>query len=299
MTTVAILGCGYVGLELGRQLQHRAAIDRVVGVRRSDDGVEALADAGIEPVQGDLTDSETLRDVPQVDVVVFAASSGGRGAGAAREIYVEGQRTVLDFFGDRDDRPDRYVYTSSTGVYGNHDGDWVDEKTPVKPESERAQLLADAENVALDLGERYGIDATVARFAGLYGPERYRIKRYLEGPVTEGILNLTHQTDAAGALDFLIESGGARNETVLVVDNEPVSKWELADWLAEQFGRPSPPKQTLSERLDDDSLSDGARRRLESTKRCRNSKLRYLGYELAYPTFRDGYRAAIEQRNSD
>jgi nucleoside-diphosphate-sugar epimerase len=299
MTSVAILGCGYVGIELGRQLQTRDDITQVVGVRRSEEGIEAMREAGIDPVQGDLTEKETLNALGQVDVVVFAASAGGRDPESAREIYVEGQRTVLDYLGDSDESPDRYIYTSSTGVYGDHDGEWVDEDTPLEPANERTQLLAEAETVAFELGETYDIDTTVARFAGLYGPDRYRLQRYLDGPVTEGVLNLLHRVDAAGALEFLISTGKGRKEVVLVVDDEPVSKWDLADWLAEQCDRPSPPKQTVAERLEDKSLSTGARQRIESSKRCRNDKLQTLGYKFEHPTFRNGYREAIESYQSE
>src|SRR5699024_2439530 len=125
--SVAILGCGYVGLALGRSL---APDRRVVGVRRSADGRAAIERAGFEAVEADVTSQEDLAAVPDVDTVVFAASSGGRGADAAREIYVDGLRTTIETFGAREGSPDRLVYTSSTGVYGDHDGDWVDEGTP-------------------------------------------------------------------------------------------------------------------------------------------------------------------------
>jgi nucleoside-diphosphate-sugar epimerase len=289
--TVVILGCGYVGLELARQL--RGTHD-VVGVRRSQAGIEAIEAAGCRGVQADVTDEESLDSVPDADVIVFAASAGGRSDDAARETYVEGQRTVLDAFGSREDPPERYVYTGSTGVYGDHDGDWVDEQTPIEPDNRRQELLLEAEQIALQGTESYGIDGTVARFAGLYGPGRYRIDRYLEGPVTEGYLNLAHRDDAAGAVAHLLRKDVARGETVLVVDDEPVSKWELADWLAAQCGRPEPPKQAVAERLDDDQLSDAARQRIRANKRCRNDKLRVLGYEFAFPTFREGYQAGIE-----
>lgn len=294
MATVAILGCGYVGIELGRRLVEGEEFDRVLGVRRSDSGMDSMRAAGIEAVQGDLTDEETLSALPSVDLVVFAASSGGRGASAARQTYVDGQQAVLEHVASREDPPDRYVYTSSTGVYGDHDGELVDEATPIAPDTERQQVLADAEAVALEQTQEAGIDGTVARFAGLYGPGRYRIDRYLEGPVTEGILNMVHRDDAAGALEFLARTNTARNEVVLVVDDEPVSKWELADWLAAECDRPQPPKQTISERLADESLSAGARQRIESNKRCSNEKLRSFGYEFEYPTFREGYQQAIE-----
>lgn len=297
MTTVAILGCGYVGLELGRRLLADTSVERVVGVRRSEAGAEAIEDAGIEAVQGDLTDERTLAALPDAEVLVFAASVGRSGSGTARELYVEGQAAVLDHFGTREESPDRHIYTSSTGVYGDHDGAWVDEETPLDPETEREHTLVDAETVALETAAEYGIDGTVTRFAGLYGPERYRLDRYLEGPVTAGVTNLTHRDDAAGAVAFLIREGHARSDVVLVVDDEPVSKWELADWLAEECHMPTPPKQTKAERLANSSVSDPARRRIEAEKRCDNEKLRSLGYELRFPTYREGYRRVIDEYN--
>ncbi len=288
---VAILGCGYVGLELGRQL---SPDHEVVGVRRSDEGIAAIQDAGFDAVQADVTDQGALETVPDVDVVIFAASSGGRDATAAREVYVEGQRTAIDHFGSRSPSPDRYVYTSSTGVYGDHGGDWVDEETPVQPTTDKTEMLAEAERVALERPGEYGTDGTVARFAGLYGPGRYRLDRYVEGPVTEGYLNMVHRDDAAGAVRFLLTEGRARGDVVLVVDDEPVEKWAFADWLADQCGVDAPPKRTAEERLAGGDLSEAASRRLSTSKRCSNDRLRGMGYEFAYSTFREGYRSAIE-----
>ena len=289
---VVILGCGYVGIELGRQL---ADDHEVVGVRRSAAGCDRIEAAGFEAVQADVTDADDLAAVPDADALVFAASSGGRGAAAAQEVYVEGLRTAISAFGTRADPPARLVYTSSTGVYGDHDGDWVDETTPLDPRTEKTEVLAEAERVAREVAAEHGIDGTVARFAGLYGPERYRLTRYVEGPVTEGYLNMVHRDDAAGAVGHLLLEDFARGEVVLVVDDEPVSKWDLADWLADQCGRPEPEKRTTAERLADDSLSATAKRRIQTSKRCSNERLRELGYEFAFPTYREGYRAAVEQ----
>jgi nucleoside-diphosphate-sugar epimerase len=294
--SVAILGCGYVGLELGRSL----APDReVVGVRRSVEGCERIERAGFDAAEADITSRETLTAIPDVDTVVFTASSGGRGADAAREIYVDGLRTVIETFGAREDSPDRLVYTSSTGVYGDHDGDWVDENTLIEPTTEKTEVLAEAERIALEGGGEYGIDGTVVRFAGLYGPERYRLERYLDGPVTEGYLNMVHRADAAGAIRFLLDSDAARGECVLAVDDKPVEKWKFADWLADECDQPHPEKRTIAERLTDEDLSEPARRRIETSKRCSNAKLRGLGHEFAYPTYREGYRAAIDECRSN
>jgi len=292
MARAVIVGCGYVGLELGRQL--READHDVVGVRRSDAGLEAVSAAGLEPHRADATEPATLADLPDAEWVVFAASSGGRGAEAAREVYVEGLGNVVAEYAGRASPPDRLVYTSSTGVYGDHDGAFVDEGTEIDPRTEKTRVLAAAERVAIDEAADAGIDGTVARFAGLYGPDRYRLDRYLEGPVTEGYLNMVHRDDAAGAVAFLLESDRARGDVVLVVDDEPVEKWAFADWLADECGVDAPPKRTTEERLSDPALSAAARRRIETSKRCSNDRLRDLGYAFVYPTYREGYRPAIE-----
>jgi nucleoside-diphosphate-sugar epimerase len=294
--SVAILGCGYVGLELGRQL---APDHAVVGVRRSTDGCDAIERAGFDAVRADITSADELDAVPDVDALVFAASSGGRDADAAHEIYVDGLRTAIETFGARTHSPTRLVYTSSTGVYGDHDGDWVDEETPIEPTTEKTEVLAEAERIAREEASEYGIDGTVVRFAGLYGPERYRLSRYLDGPVTEGSLNMVHRDDAAGAIRFLLDADAAREGCVLAVDDEPAPKWEFADWLADECGVSRPETQTTAERLAGDDLSDPARRRIETEKHCSNEKLRELGYEFAYPTYREGYRAAIESYRSE
>lgn len=289
---VTILGCGYIGLELGRQLTARG--HEAVGVRRSDDGIEAIQEAGFEAIQADITDSEDLARVPDADVIVFAASSGGRDAEAAREIYVEGLETAIEQFSARAEPPERLVYTSSTGVYGDHDGEWVNEETKVNPTTEKTRVLREAEEIALDSP----LVGTVVRFAGLYGPDRYRLERYLDGPVTEGYLNMIHQEDAAGVVRFLLEEDLAHGEVVLAVDDEPVNKWEFSDWLSEQCGVVEPPKETKEERLEERDLSEPARRRIITSKRCSNEKLQGLGYEFSFPTYREGYREAVKAYTS-
>ncbi len=129
----------------------------------------------------------------------------------------------------------------------------------------------------------------------LYGPDRYRLLRYIEGPVTEGYLNMIHRDDAAGVVRFaLMDDAAAVEDVLLAVDDEPVDKWTFADWLADECGVDRPARVSKEERLAEDGLSEAARRRLTTSKRCSNQRLRDLGYEFAYPTYREGYRAAID-----
>ena len=296
---VVVVGCGYVGLELAAQLAGRG--HAVTGMRRSDAGLDAIEEVGrqtdgggaVDAVRADATDPASLDALPDADAVVFAASSGGRGADAAREVYVDGLRNVIEAYVERPSSPDRLVYTSSTGVYGDHDGGWVDEETPIDPTTEKTRVLAEAERIALETASDAGIDGTVARFAGLYGPDRYRLERYVEGPVTAGYLNMVHRNDAAGAVRYLLETDSARGEPVVVVDDEPVDKHAFADWLADECGVSRPEKRSKAERIAAGDLSAAAERRVRTSKRCSNDRLRALGYEFAYPTFREGYRDAV------
>ncbi|OYR42018.1 NAD(P)-dependent oxidoreductase [Halorubrum sp. Ib24] len=294
-----VVGCGYVGIELASQLADRG--HAVTGVRRSDAGIDAIGEVGervdgdgaVDAIRADATDPPSLDALPDADAVVFAASSGGRGAEAAREVYVDGLRNVIEEYAARSSSPDRLVYTSSTGVYGDHDGGWVDEETPIDPTTEKTRVLAEAERIALEAAGDAGIGGTVARFAGLYGPGRYRLERYVEGPVTAGYLNMVHRDDAAGAIRHLLETDRARGEPVVVVDDEPVDKHAFADWLADECGVPRPEKRSKAERIAAGDLSAAAERRIRTSKRCSNDRLRALGYEFDYPTFREGYRDAV------
>ena len=285
---IGILGCGYVGLELARQLGDEY---EVYGVRRSAAGLAAIRETGARAIEADLTDSAAVDGLPAADVLVFSASTSGSQSPAA--IYNDALGTVIDSFGERDESPDRLLYTSSTGVYGNHDGAWVDEQTPIDPVTERQAVLHEAEKLVHERAAAAGIDGTVVRFGGLYGPDRYRIERYLDGPVTAGYLNLVHRADAAGALRFLVDTDQAREDTILAVDEEPLDRWAFADWLADEGGVERPPKASIEEALERTD-SKRRRQRIRANKRCSSQKLRCLGFEFEFPTAYEGYRPAID-----
>jgi len=289
---VTVLGCGYVGRELGRQLLD--AGHDVTGVVRSAESAAEVESLGMDAVQADLTEPAELQAVPDADALVFAASAGRGSVEQARSLYIDGLRAVLAEFRGRDDPPGRLLFTSSTGVYGDHGGDWVDEETPVSPASPKARVIAEAEAIV----HRSTLSGTIARFAGLYGAGRYRIESYLDS-VTDGWRNSTHRDDAAGALAWFLTEDCARDETVLVTDGTPVRRWAFADWLAEQCGEPDPEKLTVAERLDRGDLSPEAARRYRTEKRCRNEKLLELGYEPRYESICEGYEEAVAAYRED
>lgn len=257
MTRSLIVGCGYVGSALASQLVDQG--EDVYAVTRSGVDID-----GVTSLVRDVT--EPGLDLPRADRVFYLVSAGGREPDAYRMTYVDGLERTIDATRGNP----TVVYASSTGVYEVYDGSWVDETTTIDPSSDRARILLEAENIAIEAG------GTVVRFAGLYGPERTGIERYLDGArVPAGYLNLLHREDAARSMLAAISGD---HDCYLAVDDEPVHRHDLARWLAEFTGRAP---GNLVESVD------------RSNKRCSNARLRGLGWEPAFPTYRDGFADAL------
>jgi len=279
---VLIIGCGYVGLALGTTL--RRAGHTVFGLRRNRDAEPELRAAGLEPLWADLTDAGTLAALEApFDWVVQCAAAGG-GTDSYRRVYVQGTRNVLAWLSRRP--PRRFVYTSSTGVYGQNDGSWVTEDCPTEPASEAGRVLLEAEALAQAAHRDTGFPAVIVRPAGIYGPGRgYWLKQFLAGrAMMEGdgsrFLNMVHRDDLVSAMVATLEQG-VPGEVYNVVDDEPVRQRDLFAWMAEHFGRPLPPSAPADEVL---------RKRGVTNKRVSNRKLReQLDWQPRYPTFREGF----------
>src|SRR5438093_3001527 len=139
-----IVGCGYVGQPLGHELVKQG--HKVFGLRRSDSADEALQAAGITPLHADITKPETLAALPrEFDWVVNCAATSGGTAEDYRQLYVTGNRNLVEWL--RAAPPRRYVYTSSTSVYGQNDGSLVVETDPVAPVAETALALVETEDL--------------------------------------------------------------------------------------------------------------------------------------------------------
>jgi nucleoside-diphosphate-sugar epimerase len=289
---VLIVGCGYVGLPLGAALA--AMGNEVYGLRRAAWGAAGPDSAGIRPLAGDITRPEDLARLPAgYDWVVNCVSSSGGGPEEYRSLYVQGARNLLAWLAARP--PRRFVYTSSTAVYGQDDGSGVDESAPTEPRVETARVLVEAEQVLLEAARQRAFPAVIMRLAGIYGPGRgYWLKQYLSGQARiEGgggrILNMIHRDDVVGALIAALEKGRP-GEIYNAVDDEPVTQLACFQWLSGALGRPLPPAAREG--------AGTARKRGLTHKRVSNRKLKtQLGYTFKYPTFRQGYEAEIGQRS--
>lgn len=278
---VLIAGCGLVGGALARRLV--AADKRVTGMKRRPEGLPA----GARAFAADLADPSTLAGLPDdVDALVYAASADGRSPEAYRRAYVEGLRNVLDALSKVGAPLERAIFTSSTAVYGQADGSWVDESSPTLPSSFTGEILLEAEAL---LAER-PLLGTSLRLAGIYGPGRDRLIRMVrEGrarlPASSRYTNRIHVEDCAGALAHLLSLEEPAS-IYIGVDDDPAEYGEVISWLAETMGVPAPEAAGA-----DESTGRGG------NKRCRNSRLRESGYELRYRGYRDGYREMLEAKS--
>ena len=206
---VLIAGCGYVGTELGLQLGARAT--EIWGLRRDPSGLPAP----IRPIAADLLDANLDTSLPLVDAVVYAASADSSDPGPYRAAYVDGVGNVMAALARRGAPVRRFIFVSSTAVYGDTAGGWVDEETPTVPDNFRGDLVLEGERAALN----GPFPATILRLGGIYGPGRRRlIDQVRSGRATcpdpargveDSWSNRIHRDDAAGILAHLLGLGHA------------------------------------------------------------------------------------------
>ena len=283
MANVLIAGCGYVGTALGVRLA--AARHRVWGLRRTCPGLPS----SIEPFTADLSVPETLRELPRdLEVVFYTAGAASFSDSAYKSAYVDGLTHLLEALREQGQRPSRIFFTSSTGVYAQDAGEWLDERSPAMPSKFSGLRLVEAESALLGAG----YPATIVRLGGIYGPGRTRlIEQVRNGTarLTEGrtcYLNLIHRDDCAGVLAHLM--GMPHPDSMYIaVDNEPVERNALLGWIAEQLGLPKPPTASSEEATEPQRGGN---------RRFRNARLLATGYQFAYPSFREGYLSDLPGR---
>jgi len=282
-----IIGCGYVGLEVGRRLA--ASGHEVYGLRRTPDSGTESERAGIKPVIGDVTRPQDWKGLPpNFDWVANAVSSSKGGPADYRAVYVEGTRQVLEWLRTKSVR--KYVSISSTSVYAQTDGSWVDEKSVTEPASETGRILVEAEKLLLNAAST--IPLVILRASGIYGPDRgHLFQQYLRGEAeisgdAQRYLNMIHRDDLAGAVIAALERGRS-GEIYNASDDAPVPLLEFFEWLSMTLNRPMPPVR---------AAAVAARKRAITDKRIANSKLKAeTGYRFEYPTYREGYTSEIKR----
>ena len=273
---------------LGKELARQG--HAVFGLRRSALAETELTAAGIAPLHADITQPETLAKLPHdFDWVVNCTASGGGGADDYRKIYLEGNRNLIAWLADSPVK--KFIYTSSTSVYGQNDGSVVTEKSPVEPDAETSKVLVETEQFLLAAVTERSFPAVVLRVAGIYGPGRgHWFKAFLRGDARiegdgERWLNMIHRDDLIGVIIAALRDAKA-GEVFNAADCEPVSQRNFFGWLAAELKRPMPPTVPAN--------AEVWRQRGVTNKRVNNAKLRAeLKYEFQFPDFRAGYTAEI------
>jgi nucleoside-diphosphate-sugar epimerase len=253
---------------------------QATGLTLSDDSATKLRLSGLKVMAADIRQPDFARnlDTKSFSLVVHCASSGRGGSESYEALFEHGTRnvfTTLDI--------GHFLFVSSTSVYAQTDGSSVGELSPAEPERATGKILRKAEDYVLD---RQG---TVARLAGIYGPGRcVPLARLLAGnAIIEGegerMMNSIYRDDAVSAILFLArrETGGIIN----VVDNYPVSQLEWFRWVAQRAGKPMPPH----------GPRDFTRKRAWTNKKVSNAKLRGLGWEPVFPSFREGVERILDR----
>ncbi|VAW46374.1 Nucleoside-diphosphate-sugar epimerases [hydrothermal vent metagenome] len=274
MANVLIAGCGDIGCLLGIQLSEQG--HQVFGLRRN---VELLPDC-IQPVEANLTmPIDNLP--PNIDYVFYMASAGKYKDCAYYQAYVLGLKNLISALQNHPIK--KLFFISSSSVFGQCNGEQVSEACPTDDSIFSTKRLLEGEEIAFNSN----LNATVVRFGGIYGPGRtHLIDLIKEGKAhcMEGVWsNRIHSEDCAGMLAYLLEQNEVNPERVeslyAGVDNQPTLSCEVHDWLSEQLSAPEPDRKEPSE----------ASRLMRSNKRISNAKIRTLGYEFKYPTYKEGF----------
>lgn len=269
MRKILIAGSGYVGAATAALLERDG--HQVFRVRRN-----------VTPgyLSVDLVDG-SLDALPRgLDAVVFAAAPGGGSVAAYEAVYVRALGRVLEYLDRTGASQTRLVLTSSTSVYGQTNGEWVDEDSPAEPESATAALIRRGERLL-----RPG-DAAL-RLGGIYGPGRESFLNSIRSgairvnPLQSAFTNRIHRDDAAGILRHLL--GIDKLYTVYNgVDCEPAPRAVVAGWIAARLG------VAVAEAAEEEASA------LRGNKRVSNARLLAAGYRFVYPTYKEGYGAHCE-----
>ncbi|HAN26703.1 MAG TPA: epimerase [Haliea salexigens] len=281
--SVLIVGCGDLGERAGSLLLDAGW--SVTGLRRDTSrlpaGFAGLA-ADYAAADADLSALEALAP----DFLLLTLKPAGGGVEGYQAGFTHAVRTVLDGLGSH--RPAGILMVSSTRVYAEAEGDWVDDDSALTTDDPAALAIIEAERLLFDSPH----PASVVRSSGIYGnPDGFLLRRILRGelcpesPVRYG--NRIHRDDLGGLLAWLLQqwaAGVAPAQRMIAVDNNPAPQFEVETWLVQALG--------LTKWQAGASTPRGG-----GHKRCRNTALSASGYVLRYPDYRAGYAAVLQARS--
>ncbi len=277
-----IFGAGFSGLEIGRLVSAQGIA--VAGTTRSDAKFARLEKAGFEP---HVFDGLTLGDalLKRLGRATHLLMSIGPDEGGDPLVPVHAdllKRHVpnLQWIG----------YLSTVGVYGDHDGGWVDETTQCKPVSRRSIDRLEAEKAWEAFAQDLGVPLAILRLSGIYGPGRNTFRNLADGSAKRiikpgQVFNRIHVADIARAA---LNLGGSRAGGLFnITDNEPAPPQDVVTYAANLMGI-APPQEIA---YDDAAMSPMARSFYGEVKKVSNAKIRETGFAFDYPDYRTALTA--------
>lgn len=287
MPTLLSIGHGYSAAELARLLLPQGW--RIIGTTRSAEKAERLQADGIEPLIW-----------PDADL---SSALGGATHVLSSVAPVDGKDPVIRALADNIAREAKRLtwvsYLSTTGVYGDHGSDWVDETTALTTQTKRGQARIAAEAAWQDLATRLGLPLHIFRLGGIYGPGRGPFAKIRAGTarriVKPGqVFSRIHVEDIAAVLAASIKRpnpGAIYN----VCDDEPAPPEDVIGYAAQLLDMPVPP----TESWDQADMTPMARSFYAESKRVRNTKIKEeLGVKLRYPNYRQGLEALLQEEQT-
>lgn len=274
---VGIIGFGRLGHLLAPLLQAKGAV--VHGFRRNPEGINAHS-----VVAEALDVSQPITSLPKMDYWVVTLSPGGRTAEHYQQSYVLGLQHILQAL--QGQPMQKLFWVSSSSVYGQNQGEAINERSETKPNRQTGKILLQAESLLEGLADK----ACVVRFSGIYNSRKSRVLQQLvNGEVSANFedyfTNRIHEQDAASVLAHLMlqdAQGKAIEGLYLASDDCPVKYSEYLAYLTEQTGRP------LNNALP-------AKENRVGSKRCDNSRLKATGFSFTYPSFKQGLAPLLNQ----
>jgi nucleoside-diphosphate-sugar epimerase len=280
MSRILIVGSGDIGGGLAKSLAAKG--HTVWGMRRSDKSIGE----GVTTLSADVSNMETLiGQIPEnLDYVVYSIASPEFSEEGYDKYYVHGLVHILALLKQQHAQPKRVIFVSSTSVYSQHDGSWVDELTEATPTAFAGRKMLEAESKLQ--GSDYS--HTLVRFSGIYGPGRTRLINQAKGgshcePEPDLWTNRIHRDDCIGVLEFIIEqdiAGKPLDELYIGTDSAPTTFFEILEWL----------KDRISDVEPDHDVPEATRR---GNKRLSNKRLLKAGYQFKYEYYQKGYEEIL------
>lgn len=281
-----LVGYGQLGKGLATRLQPHHTL---YAIQRS---LPTGMDNGVQRLQADLQDMDTLsHNMPEnLHFVVIALSPGGRSEEAYRAVFLDGLSNLLRAL-QAQSQLQHILFVSSTSVYHQNDGSWIDELSPTEPAGFAGRLLLQAEQIA----HQCEFPASIVRFSGIYGGQRHRLlKSIVSGEMRPGLpaklSNRIHEEDCIGILAHLLNcaiEGKALHNLYLASDDSPVSLNAVIAFIRQELGLPE---------LEPSETATQSRR--GGNKRCSNRRIKDAGYRFLFPTYREGYREQINRHHA-